>query len=144
MKVGLGWTLWISRAPSMTAVTMSPVALIWKVPAAHRMVPFRYCVDLSVWRGLIAEAVPLTLGAAFVTLYYRIDSVMLSKLDGFEAAMFGADGVIGAAPTGALVIDFGTSLPDSTRRIVDEVLRSGDGDELRRVPVRRREVDRVR
>ena len=47
------------------------------------------------------------------------DIVMLcvDTSDAVEAAMFGPDGVIAAIPAGALVIDFGTSLPESTKRI---------------------------
>lgn len=67
------------------------IVLIWKVPAAHRIMEFRYRVDLGIWRELLREAIPLSAGTAFVTLYYRIDSVMLSKLDTFESV--GAYGV---------------------------------------------------
>ncbi len=62
-------------------VVKEVLVLAWKVPAAHRMVDFRYGIDIGIWRRLLGEAVPLTAGAAFVTLYYRIDSVMLGSLD---------------------------------------------------------------
>lgn len=67
------------------AVLNDLLVLLWKVPAAHRMMDFRYRVDLTVWKELVTEAIPLATGAAFVTLYYRVDSVMLSKLDTFES-----------------------------------------------------------
>lgn len=67
------------------AVLNDLVVLLWKVPAAHRILDFRYRIDLSVWRALLKEALPLSAGAAFVTLYYRVDSVMLSKMDSFES-----------------------------------------------------------
>ncbi|NNF53259.1 MAG: oligosaccharide flippase family protein [Acidimicrobiales bacterium] len=73
------------------AVLNDLAILAWKAPAAHRLIGFRYRIDLGIWWALLKEAVPLSLGAAFVTLYYRLDSVMLSKLDDFEAV--GAYGV---------------------------------------------------
>ncbi len=73
------------------AVVSEAAILLWKAPAAHRLIGYRYRIDLGIWRALLREAVPLSLGAAFVTLYYRIDSVMLSKLDDFESV--GAYGV---------------------------------------------------
>ncbi len=73
------------------AVLNDLFVLAWKAPAAHRLMGFRYRIDLGIWWSLLKEAVPLSLGAAFVTLYYRLDSVMLSKLDTFEAV--GAYGV---------------------------------------------------
>jgi O-antigen/teichoic acid export membrane protein len=52
---------------------------------AHRLMPIRYRVDVAQWRALLREALPLSLGTAFATLTYRIDSVMLSQLDTFRA-----------------------------------------------------------
>jgi 3-hydroxyisobutyrate dehydrogenase-like beta-hydroxyacid dehydrogenase len=42
-----------------------------------------------------------------------------------EARMFGEDGVIAGLRPGSLVIDFGTSLPDSTKRIAAAVAEAG-------------------
>ena len=46
-----------------------------------------------------------------------------------EARMRGADGVIAGLKSGAIVIDFGTSLPESTRTLAEEVSVAG-GDYL--------------
>ncbi len=56
---------------------------------------------------------------SYAALAAGSDIVMLcvDTSDAVEAAMFGTEGVIGAIPADALVIDFGTSLPDSTKRI---------------------------
>jgi len=62
-----------------------------KAVTAHRIVPLRYRIDLSEWWSLIREAVPLSIGAGLMLVYYRVDSVMLTKLDSFTAA--GAYGV---------------------------------------------------
>lgn len=67
------------------AILNEAMILVIKVPMAHRLLAFRYRVDAAAWRSLLREAVPLTLGTAFVTLYYRVDTVMLASLDGFEA-----------------------------------------------------------
>lgn len=39
----------------------------------------------SRWRGMLVEAIPLTIGTALVTLLSRVDVVMLSRLDTFDA-----------------------------------------------------------
>lgn len=76
---------------------------------AHRN---RTTIDAAVARGA-AEA------KSYADLAAGSDIVMLcvDTSDAVEAAMFGEGGVIAAIPSGAMVIDFGTSLPDSTRRI---------------------------
>ena len=76
---------------------------------AHRS---RTRIDAAIARGA-DEA------KTFAELAAGSDIVMLcvDTSDSVEAAMFGPDGVVGAIPTGAMVIDFGTSLPDSTKRI---------------------------
>jgi O-antigen/teichoic acid export membrane protein len=62
-----------------------------KATAAHRIMPLKYRIDLPEWWSLIREAVPLSVGAGLMLVYYRVDSVMLTKLDSFTAA--GAYGV---------------------------------------------------
>jgi O-antigen/teichoic acid export membrane protein len=115
-----GTLLWLV----VPAVLNDLIVLAWKVPAAHRLLDFRYRVDVGVWRDLLKEALPLATGAAFVTLYYRIDSVMLSKLDSFEAA--GLYGVaykfvdlvhfVPAAVAIALLAPLAASWPDTPAR----------------------------
>ena len=76
---------------------------------AHRN---RTPIDAAVARGA-AEA------KSFAELAAGSDIVMLcvDTSDAVESSMFGEAGVIAAIPSGAMVIDFGTSLPESTRRI---------------------------
>lgn len=70
---------------AVPAVLNEVLILIWKVPLAHRLILVSYRIDTMIWKNLLREAIPLTLGAAFVTLYYRVDSLMLASLDGFRA-----------------------------------------------------------
>jgi O-antigen/teichoic acid export membrane protein len=70
---------------TVPAVVNHALVLVWKIPAAHRLIPFRYHIDLGLWWKLLKEAVPLSAGAAFATLYYRVDSVMLASIDDFTA-----------------------------------------------------------
>ena len=67
------------------AVVAEIVTLGVKLPSARRLVAFRYSVQLPVWLELAREAVPLSIGGALLTLYFRIDSIMLWKLDTFTA-----------------------------------------------------------
>jgi len=72
------------------AVLAEVVILAVTVPQARRLTQFRYVVRPALWRELLREAVPLSIGAAFVTLYNEVDAVMLSKLDTFDSvAVYG-------------------------------------------------------
>ncbi len=76
-----GGVLWFT----VPAVLAEVVILAIKIPAAHKIVPLRLRVDLPVWKAMLREGVPLTLGIGLATIYYRVDSVMLSRLDTFDA-----------------------------------------------------------
>jgi O-antigen/teichoic acid export membrane protein len=70
---------------TIPAVLAQVVVLAYKIPAAKRLMPIRPRVDLVVWRALLKEGIPLTLGIGLATIYYKVDSVMLSRLDTFDA-----------------------------------------------------------
>lgn len=73
--------------PSVLAALVEFIVL---VPAVRRLVPLRYGVDLKLWRRLLAEAVPISVGSAMATLYYRVDGVMLSQLASLtDVAIYG-------------------------------------------------------
>lgn len=78
-----GGTLLLFTVPAVLAELLG---IAWKASAAHRVVPLRYRVDLHEWGALIREAVPLSVGVGLMLIYYRVDSVMLTKLDSFVAA----------------------------------------------------------
>lgn len=42
-------------------------------------------LQLWRWRGMLVEALPLTIGVALITLLHKLDVLMLSRLDTFEA-----------------------------------------------------------
>lgn len=77
---------------TVPAVLAEIVLLVWVVPAAHRLVTFHYRPRLRTWWELLREAAPLAVGTALATLYYRVDTIMLSVLDTFRAV-----GVYGVA-----------------------------------------------
>jgi O-antigen/teichoic acid export membrane protein len=52
---------------------------------ARRSVRIRLVFDPRAWWEWIREAVPLSLGAALAVVYFRIDMIMLSKLDTLES-----------------------------------------------------------
>ena len=70
---------------AVPAVLCEIVIFSIKLPMAHRLMPFRYVIDAKVWWSLLREAVPISVGTALSTVYYRLDSVMLSKLDTYES-----------------------------------------------------------
>lgn len=70
---------------TIPAVVCELVILWWHRRCARRLLELRYRVLWSTWARLVREAVPLAIGGVMATAYYRIDSVMLSKLDTFSA-----------------------------------------------------------
>ena len=83
-----GTLLWLT----VPAILAEVVILGIKYPRALALMPLRYAIRLDIWKELAREAIPLSIGGALVTLYYRVDSVMLSKLDTFTSV-----GVYGVA-----------------------------------------------
>lgn len=76
-----GGIVWLT----VPAVLCEVVTLAMKAPLAHRLLPIRYNIDVGLWWSMLREAAPISLGAALATLYYKVDSLMLSKLDTFVA-----------------------------------------------------------
>jgi O-antigen/teichoic acid export membrane protein len=70
---------------AIPAVLGEVVIVSWKLVRVRRIQSIRLNVDWATWRTLVAEAAPLAAGSIMATLYYRADSVMLSKLDTFTS-----------------------------------------------------------
>lgn len=77
-------------------------------------------VDVAVARGAVEHGTARELATAS-------DIVMLcmGTSDQVESRMLGNDGVLAGLRPGAVVIDFGTSLPGSTRMLSDKVAQAG-------------------
>jgi len=69
----------------LPALAFEVVGLAWTVRSVRRLLRLRYRVVWRTWVSLVREAVPLAVGGALATAYYRLDSVMLSKLDTFTS-----------------------------------------------------------
>lgn len=80
----------------------------------------REAIDAAVARGATEVSTAREVAA-------NSDIVMLcmDTSDSVESRMRGEDGVIAGLQSGATVIDFGTSLPSSTRALADEVAAAG-------------------
>jgi O-antigen/teichoic acid export membrane protein len=61
-------------------VVSDAVSLIVLAIALHRALRFRPRVDVPSWRRWLREAAPLAVGSALGSLYFKIDSVMLTLL----------------------------------------------------------------
>ncbi len=73
-------------------VACEVLILAWRLVTVRKLQTIRLNVDWAEWRALLREAAPLAVGAIMVSFSYRLDSVMLSKLDTFTAV-----GVYGVA-----------------------------------------------
>lgn len=80
----------------------------------------RTYVDRAVDRGATEVTTAKAIAEASDIIMLCMDTS-----DNVEARMRGADGVIAGLKPGAVVIDFGTSLPGSTRALGDEVAAAG-------------------
>lgn len=74
------------------AVLAEWVVLGWKLRSVGALVRVRPRVDWAAWKSLLREAAPIALGGMLATLYFRVDAVLLSRLDTFSAV-----GVYGVA-----------------------------------------------
>lgn len=70
---------------TIPAVVGEVVIIGWHWRWGRRLLDLRYRLLWGAWGRLFREAVPLAIGGALATAYYRIDSVMLSKLDTFSS-----------------------------------------------------------
>ena len=70
---------------AVPAVVGEVVIFCWKLVRVRRIQPVRLNIDWATWKQLLAEAAPLAAGTVMATMYFRVDSVMLSKLDTFTS-----------------------------------------------------------
>jgi O-antigen/teichoic acid export membrane protein len=70
---------------AVPAVLYDATAMVFVTFAVRNVVRVRPRVDWPRWWIWLRAAVPLALGSSLGTLYFRIDTVMLSKLDGLKA-----------------------------------------------------------
>ncbi|MCX8553821.1 flippase [Mycolicibacterium mucogenicum] len=72
----------------LPAVANEIVSLLWKLRGVRRgdtgPLPAR-SIQVNRWRGMLVDAIPLTIGAAMTTLLTKIDVMMLSRMDDFDA-----------------------------------------------------------
>lgn len=67
------------------AVLCELVILAWTLRAVRKLLTIRYRILWSTWGALVRSAVPVALGQGFFAIYASIDSVLLSKLQDFQA-----------------------------------------------------------
>ena len=75
---------------AVPAVLCETVILSILYPMARRLVRYHFVVDVRQWWALLREAVPISIGAAMATIYYRVDTLMVRDISGDEAvAVYG-------------------------------------------------------
>lgn len=72
----------------LPAVANEIVSLLWKLRGIRRgdagPAPARP-IQLYRWRGMLIDAIPLTIGTGLTTLLTKLDAMMLSRMDTFDA-----------------------------------------------------------
>lgn len=75
---------------AVPAVLCESVIISILYPMARRLVRYHFVVDVRQWWLLLREAVPISIGAAMATIYYRVDTLMVRDIAGDEAvAVYG-------------------------------------------------------
>lgn len=80
----------------------------------------RTAIDAAIARGAVEYGSARELAEACELIMLCVDTS-----ESVEARMRGADGIVSGLQNDAIVIDFGTSLPDSTRALGEEVVAAG-------------------
>ena len=70
---------------TIPAVLCELTILAWRVRRVRRLHRIRLNVDLATWWRLLRDAAPLAVGMILATFIFKVDLVMLSKLDTFTA-----------------------------------------------------------
>jgi O-antigen/teichoic acid export membrane protein len=89
----------------LAAVVGQLTIAAWRVWAVRKLTHFGLRVDATQWRAWFKESVPLSLGSALETAYFRIDAVMMSKLASLTAVgLYGVgykfSDLVGSLPAG--------------------------------------------
>jgi O-antigen/teichoic acid export membrane protein len=114
------------------AVICEIVIIWWKRLGVRHLQHIRYVLDLHRWGRMLRAAAPLAIGFGAATAYYSLDSIMLSKLDTFEAVgtygiAYKFAGVIGFIPQvvcGVLLAVLVRSWPEAPERFFDGLRRA--------------------
>jgi O-antigen/teichoic acid export membrane protein len=61
------------------------VFIISAIIVNKKIIKIRLSMDINFWKVLLKESLPFWFTILFVTIYFRIDSVMLSMMKGYEA-----------------------------------------------------------
>ncbi len=83
------------------AIAFDIIAGVWQLRRVRRLLRLRYRVDLKAWRVILVQAAPLAVAGAMTAVAQRLDVVLMSKLDTFEAV-----GVIAVADKFVNLVDF--------------------------------------
>ncbi|MEO7442957.1 MAG: oligosaccharide flippase family protein, partial [Acidimicrobiales bacterium] len=70
---------------AVPAVVCEVIVLWWKLRHVRRAMPVRMRVDLPRWKAWSRESAAVVVGGAIATVYFRVDSVILSQLDTLRA-----------------------------------------------------------
>jgi O-antigen/teichoic acid export membrane protein len=83
------------------AIAYDLIGALWKLRRVGALLNVRYVVDLVAWRFILVQAAPLATAGALGAVSGRIDVILLSKIDDFEAV-----GYLAVADKFGMVADF--------------------------------------
>lgn len=85
----------------LPAIAYDVIAALWKWRRVDALLPLHYSVDLQAWRFILVQAAPLAAAGALAAISGRVDVVLLSKIDTFEAV-----GYLAVADKFGVIADF--------------------------------------
>ena len=117
---------------TIPAVLCEVVALAWKLYSLPKHPALHYGFMWSQWLELIKLSIPLALGNALATVYYSLDTVMLSKMQTFRAvAIYGISykfagivAIVGTATVPALFPILVKYWPEEAQRFRAVIVRT--------------------
>jgi len=66
-------------------IAAAGISFVLNVVGAHKLVPFRFRVDVSAWMATARTALPLGTAVIITALYFRLSTLLLSVYSGPEA-----------------------------------------------------------
>ncbi len=85
LQLGIVWILVMTGIDTLlpyiiTIVVVEVVHFVMIIFFTYRIVPFRLHIDISYWKLVLNQSIPIAVSFVFTLLYFRIDTIFLSLM----------------------------------------------------------------